>query len=214
MKILCINTALPFTEVALLENGKTLLDEAWPSDFNEAEKMLPVIKKILSKYGAPDQLFVVSGPGAFTGLRVGVTIANTLAYVQKAPIISVSTFEYLQYKIPEKLNAETAVMMRAGSGVAVWLPQDKKIHRMKKEEVEEFLKRHKKIQHVVSDVRNEARENYSIPEKVKWMELTKLRTMSEAVSALLEENHPHHKLVQPQYLAPPHITKSKKQVFA
>lgn len=213
MKTLGINTALPLTEVTLIEEDKTIVSESWSSNYDEAEKTLPVIKKILSKHGTPDQILVVTGPGAFTGLRVGVTIANTLAYVHRVPIISISTFEYLQHKIPQKLAQETAIIMRAGSSVAMWLPQDKKIHKIKKDEVEPFLGRHKKIQYVVSDVRDDARENYSLPKGIKWLELSKLQTMPEAVKTVLEEDHPHHKVVQPQYLAPPHITKSKKPLF-
>lgn len=212
MKTLAINTALPLTEVAFIEDEEAVLHESWPSNFDEAEKMLPIIKKILAKE-TPDQIFVVTGPGAFTGLRVGVTIANTLAFTHEAPILSVSTFDYLQNKIPEKHKDSCAIMMRAGSGVAIWLPGSQEVHRMKKDEISDFLAHHKKITHVVSDVRDEARENYPLPTSVKWLDLSKLRLMPEAVQEILTEDHPHHKLVKPYYLAPPHITKSKKQVF-
>lgn len=214
MKILAINTALPQTEVVLFNGDQVLLNKSWPSNYDEAEKLLPVIKGTFKNLEGLDKILVIAGPGAFTGLRVGITIANTLAFTQKVPIISISTFEYLQHKIPEKQAATTAIMMRAGSGVAIWLPQDKKIHKVKKDEIESFLARHTKIEQVVSDVRDDSRENYTLSKGVKWKDISSLNDFSEIIKHVLAEKHPEHKQIKPQYLAPPHITKSKKQIFA
>ena len=70
----------------------------------------PSSKATLKDLEGLDKILVIAGPGAFTGLRVGITIANTLAFTQKVPIISISTFEYLQHKIPEKQAGTTAIM--------------------------------------------------------------------------------------------------------
>lgn len=214
MKTLAINSALPLTEIALLEDGKVLMHKSWPSNYNEAEKLLPEIQKILQKHGQPDQIFAVQGPGAFTGLRVGITIANSLAYIFGVPIKTCTTFEYLDQKTPEQKRESTAILMRAGSGVAVVLPNVEKVHKINKDELADFLAAAPHIKAVVSDVRSEARENYQLPKGTKWLELEALPDFAQTVQAILESERTNHKVIKPQYLAPPHITKSKKQQFA
>lgn len=255
MEILAINTGLPQTEIVLLNGERTVFSKSWPSNYDEAEKLLPQLKKILAGderatrarggkkdtgagaataaiTAAPDKIFVVAGPGAFTGLRVGVTIANTLAFVYQVPIISCTTFEYFQHKIPQKLAPRTAVMMRAGSGVALQLPSksasrktrpanrkagtparaSQKIHHIATEEIENFLKRHTSIQYIASDIRPEARQKYALSKGVQWLDFSKMKDFADVVRELLKEDRPEHKFVKPQYPAPPHITKSKSHL--
>lgn len=232
MKTLAINTTLPQTEIALLQTEKgaeekhldpansesipqkVLFHKAWESNSDEAEKILPHIKNILQKHGQPDQMFLIAGPGAFTGLRVGVTVANSLAFIYDIPIKSCTTFEYLHNKIPADQQESTAILMRAGSGVAVVIPHVDKVHKIKKDEIADFLATAPKIKNVVSDVRPDARENYQLPKGVKWLNLKELTPFQEVVQQLLNQNIPSHAIVKPQYLAPPHITKSKKKQFA
>ena len=49
MKILCLNTATSFTSIALIEKQKTdnklLAEDTWPSQNDEAEKIMPKIPK-------------------------------------------------------------------------------------------------------------------------------------------------------------------------
>lgn len=221
MKLIAINTALSQTEIALIEGDKVIFADAWTSDCDEAEKLLEKLEKILPKKrvkrtktasepessAAPvDEIFVVEGPGAFTGLRVGVTVANTLAFVYGAPIKSCDTFTYLLHKIPQSCADSAAIMLRAGRQVAIRLPHDKKIHKMEKDELETFLARHKKIRYIISDVRKENRKDYSLPEGVKWLETAALKTCAQTVMEILAKHPQRHKQIAPRYLAPPHIT--------
>lgn len=54
------------------------------------QEVLPLIEKLLKKYKLKlkdlTEIKVNSGPGSFTGLRVGVSIANTLGFLLKIPI--------------------------------------------------------------------------------------------------------------------------------
>lgn len=60
-----------------------------------AEALVPAIKELLSQVGwasqSVDLVTVATGPGSFTGLRIGVTTAKTLAYAVGAQIIGVNT---------------------------------------------------------------------------------------------------------------------------
>jgi len=95
MKILAINTALKRTTVTLLTGEKIAKEKSWLSKNDEAEKLMPVISKMVKSYDDLDAVAIVKGPGSFTGLRIGVTVANTIAYLQKIPVYELNTFQLL-----------------------------------------------------------------------------------------------------------------------
>lgn len=70
------------------ENDTTLSDRIFPlleKSFNEAQIDFKMISTI----------YVVNGPGSFTGIRVGVTIAKTMAWALNIPIIPISSLEVI-----------------------------------------------------------------------------------------------------------------------
>ena len=103
MLTLGINTASSLTSIALLQNGKLMGENSWQSSNDEAEKLMPAIAELCKDLTAIDQVIVISGPGSFTGLRVGVTVANTIAYLNKCELYAVDTFDYWWAKdVPAK----------------------------------------------------------------------------------------------------------------
>lgn len=70
----------------------------------KAQVVLPLIDKLLKKNKIKttdiNEIEVTTGPGSFTGLRVGVSIANALAYALKIPINkkTVGQFEFPRYE--------------------------------------------------------------------------------------------------------------------
>ncbi|MEK7559379.1 MAG: tRNA (adenosine(37)-N6)-threonylcarbamoyltransferase complex dimerization subunit type 1 TsaB [Patescibacteria group bacterium] len=60
------------------------------TDAKKAQAILPLIDKIFKKYSIEakdlDSITVNIGPGSFTGLRVGISIANTLGFILKIPV--------------------------------------------------------------------------------------------------------------------------------
>ena len=77
------------TIVALVVDGRThkLVDR---SDFASSQALLPLIAKILGqkkiKLTEIDEIKVNTGPGSFTGLRVGISVANTLGWILNIPV--------------------------------------------------------------------------------------------------------------------------------
>jgi tRNA threonylcarbamoyladenosine biosynthesis protein TsaB len=106
VKTLGIDTATATASVALVENGKVVFDEVWPSQVqckshfttgraNHAESLLPLVDSLLREAALSlsdlSGLAVSIGPGSFTGLRIGLSTVKGLAYGSKIPVVGVPT---------------------------------------------------------------------------------------------------------------------------
>jgi tRNA threonylcarbamoyladenosine biosynthesis protein TsaB len=93
MKILALDTATEACSVALLL-GDTLLARYEEPKRGHAELILPMVDEVLAEagiaLGALDGLAVGRGPGAFTGVRIAVSVAQGLAFGVDRPIVPVS----------------------------------------------------------------------------------------------------------------------------
>ena len=92
MKTLFIDTHLNDIIVILLENGKLVDKREVINKKNNSEFMFPTIKELIDGINL-DEIIVVNGPGSFTSVRLGVTIAKTLAYTLNIPIKTISSLE-------------------------------------------------------------------------------------------------------------------------
>jgi tRNA threonylcarbamoyladenosine biosynthesis protein TsaB len=104
MLILALDTATPRTEVALLEErpgdaGPDVLAEHSEPARNHSVTLLPAIDSLLKGIQRErEQLGLVAagiGPGSFTGVRVGLTLAKTLSYSLEIPLVGISTLRAL-----------------------------------------------------------------------------------------------------------------------
>jgi tRNA threonylcarbamoyladenosine biosynthesis protein TsaB len=72
----------------IIEGKKHIIDQKL--DRQKAQVVLPLIEKILKdkklKLNDITEVIVNPGPGSFTGIRVGLTVANTLAFLLKIPV--------------------------------------------------------------------------------------------------------------------------------
>jgi tRNA threonylcarbamoyladenosine biosynthesis protein TsaB len=95
MKVLGIETASRVCGAAVADEGRIVVD-VWVEARNvHAERLMPLIEEVLSgaktTLGALDALAVSAGPGSFTGLRVGVSVAKGLAFATGKPLAGVPT---------------------------------------------------------------------------------------------------------------------------
>jgi tRNA threonylcarbamoyladenosine biosynthesis protein TsaB len=92
--ILTLRTDKPEAEVGLYDNDKQLNYEVWQAHRELAETIHKKIDKILNKSSKSldniEGIVVFKGPGSFTGLRIGLTAANALAYGLQIPIVACS----------------------------------------------------------------------------------------------------------------------------
>lgn len=84
--------------IGLVKNGIWLAKKQLKAQYKQAEKLLPAIDKVIQVLGFRFQdlqaVAVISGPGPFTALRVGVTTANTLGWSLKIPVVAVKRSEF------------------------------------------------------------------------------------------------------------------------
>lgn len=92
MKTLFIDTHLNDIIVIILDNGKPVDKREVINKKNNSEFIFPAIKELIEGQKL-DEIIVVNGPGSFTGVRLGVTIAKTLSYTLNIPIKTISSLE-------------------------------------------------------------------------------------------------------------------------
>ncbi len=90
--ILGIRTDQPKASVVLADASRIIVDRTdWEAGRQLSATLLITIEKLLKKNGKTwDNLTAVvvyKGPGSFTGLRIGITVGNTLAFEQDIPIV-------------------------------------------------------------------------------------------------------------------------------
>lgn len=97
MNTLFISTFNETVIVGLLKDGSLILNKEISSNNNHSTNLVPTIEKVLDesnvKVNAINEIIVVNGPGSFTGVRIGVTVAKTLAYTLKAKIKTITSVE-------------------------------------------------------------------------------------------------------------------------
>jgi tRNA threonylcarbamoyl adenosine modification protein YeaZ len=97
--ILFINTSRTnLIEVKLIKNGKIISRQESHKEYKHSELLLTMIDKVIKSIRSVKFIAVVSGPGTFSALRLGVTTANALAWSLKMPLIEISAEEAIDEK--------------------------------------------------------------------------------------------------------------------
>lgn len=95
MKILAADTALGACSAAVLDGEKVLAHRFVLMDRGHAEALAPMVDEAMRASGIPfdslDRLAVTTGPGTFTGQRVGLAFVRGLRVALKKPLIGVTT---------------------------------------------------------------------------------------------------------------------------
>lgn len=96
--LLAIDTAADICSVAISHKNKVLQRKS-ASARKHAAEVLPMIQALLDETGQTlaqlDAIVMVSGPGSFTGLRIGTAVAQGLSFGAEVPIIRISSLAML-----------------------------------------------------------------------------------------------------------------------
>jgi tRNA threonylcarbamoyladenosine biosynthesis protein TsaB len=105
LKILAFDTVTSSCAVTIWQNHKILAAKQKFIVRGHAEVLVPLIEAALEAaklhYQDLDLLAVTTGPGAFTGIRIGLAAARGLAVACELPLIGITNFEALAHAIPE-----------------------------------------------------------------------------------------------------------------
>ncbi|MDY2948004.1 MAG: tRNA (adenosine(37)-N6)-threonylcarbamoyltransferase complex dimerization subunit type 1 TsaB [Mannheimia varigena] len=112
--ILALDTATEACSVALLHNGLiSTLDEISPR--SHTQRILPMVDELLTQANIQikdvNYLVFGRGPGSFTGVRVGVSVAQGLAMGANLPVVAVSNLKAMAEEAYQKLGAEKVIAL-------------------------------------------------------------------------------------------------------
>lgn len=112
-RALAIETSGRIGSIALVEDQRVLIEEQFPHGLKHAAEIIPLIDRLCKSRGWTPfdlrELYVSTGPGSFTGLRIGITLAKTLAFTTGARIVSVPTVGVLAENAP--LDAQNIIIV-------------------------------------------------------------------------------------------------------
>src|SRR3954452_22236161 len=97
MRVLAIDTALGACAAAVLDSsaGAILSSESLGMQRGHAEAIMPLIARVMDaarcEFAELDRVAVTTGPGSFTGLRVGISAARGIALAAGKPAVGLST---------------------------------------------------------------------------------------------------------------------------
>jgi len=101
MRVFAIDTALEACSAAVFDNehGTILASESIPMARGHAEALMPLVARVIAAanmtFGHVDRFAVTTGPGSFTGLRVGIAAARGLGLAAGKPVVGLSTLSAL-----------------------------------------------------------------------------------------------------------------------
>ena len=110
MRVLTIDTALAACSAAVLDTecGGIVASESLPMVRGHAEALLPMLQRVMQQanfgFSDIDRIAVTTGPGSFTGLRVGIAAARGLALAAEKPAVGLSTLS--AYAAPQIASDE------------------------------------------------------------------------------------------------------------
>lgn len=99
LKILAIESSNQTMSVATMENGLVVAEYTRNGNLQHSTQLMPAIEQVMEgsgwKMGEVDRIAVAKGPGSYTGVRIGATIAKTLAWTLGKDLVPVSSLKVL-----------------------------------------------------------------------------------------------------------------------
>lgn len=114
MRVLALDTSTSACSAAVWDGGTVCADRFAEMRHGQSEHLIPMVDDVLRDAGARvadmDMIAVSTGPGTFTGVRIGLAAARGLALAASRPLRGVTTFEALAYGICEKKRHDRIVL--------------------------------------------------------------------------------------------------------
>ena len=128
--IILWNSAGIVVELTLVDDTGTQTSYEWPAGRTLARDMLAYLRDRLAEHGnrLTDMTGIgaLSGPGSFTGLRIGLTVLNTLAHEQHIPIVGAVGDDWRAACLKRLAHGEDDSIVLPQYGAAAHITQPKK----------------------------------------------------------------------------------------
>lgn len=95
-----IDTHLDNIVVILFKDNKIIREKIIVGEKQNSKLIMPTIKEVLDGV-KPESIIVCNGPGSFTGVRLGVTIAKTLAFTLDIPIRTITSLKCMALSLKD-----------------------------------------------------------------------------------------------------------------
>ena len=142
MYTLFISTFDKLITIGLLKNGTILEVLENISNMNHSVLVMPMIDEILKNNKIEtsylNEIIVINGPGSFTGVRLGVTIAKTLAYTLNIPIKTITSLEAFAVSNKNDKNKLITISDLKGKYIGYFDKDNKMIEELKYLKNEEY----------------------------------------------------------------------------
>jgi tRNA threonylcarbamoyladenosine biosynthesis protein TsaB len=113
-RALAVETSGRIGSVALVEDGQVLAVDEFPHGLQHAAHIITRIQMLCDRLGWKpndiDEIYVSIGPGSFTGLRIGVTLAKTFAFATGARVVAVPAAPGLAENAPPEASELVIVL--------------------------------------------------------------------------------------------------------
>ncbi|MCE5188268.1 MAG: tRNA (adenosine(37)-N6)-threonylcarbamoyltransferase complex dimerization subunit type 1 TsaB [Eubacteriales bacterium] len=188
MILLALDTTSAVASAALFRDGRLVDERAADSGKKHAETALPLLDELLEENGVSIEnvdLFAVDiGPGSFTGVRIGVSLVNALAFATGKKVVPVNAL-FALYTASGERERPVCAMIDARNGNAYAALYQAGVERIVSEgaEIEAFLTRVPADTAFVGDV-HAAAKTYPQAEFVGRAALLRLETALDAVEPL------------------------------
>lgn len=107
-RALAIETSSRVGSIAIVQDDVVLAEEEFEHGLQHAAQIIPIIDRLCREQNwAPrdvEEIYVSAGPGSFTGLRIGITLAKTMALAAGVKIVAVPTARVLVENAPIEAN--------------------------------------------------------------------------------------------------------------
>lgn len=128
MIILIIRTDNPEAEIGLYDDSKKIKYKKWQAHRLLGETIHDEIKLLLGDkdWSYIEAIVFYKGPGSFTGLRIGLSVANALASSLKIPIVSAMGEKWIENGISRLMDGENEICALPEYGSSVYTTVPKK----------------------------------------------------------------------------------------
>jgi tRNA threonylcarbamoyladenosine biosynthesis protein TsaB len=123
--ILALDTSTEMASIALYRPiDGVIAEQTWLSGREQTTQLLPTLEKLMALVGASTNdiggIAVATGPGSFSGVRIGLSNAKSMAYALQVPVWGVPTLDALAYQQVAVTAARVCAVLKMGRGRLAW----------------------------------------------------------------------------------------------